>query len=178
MRQLEYWTDEELMRGYQQCDEGAFEVLYRRHSGKVYGFLKKKLKDGAVIDDVFQATFMKLHHARSHYDPSFPFLPWLFTVCRSVLVDSIRKRERISEDLNEVAIENAVANEVVAPEPLPDLSTLPASQRQAIALRYGDDLSFEEIANRLETSPANVRQLISRGIRRLKNLMDGSGVRK
>jgi RNA polymerase sigma factor (sigma-70 family) len=178
MQQLEKCTDEELMQEYQQCNEKAFEVLYQRHSGKVYGFLKKKLKDEAFVDDVFQATFLKLHHARSHYDPNFPFLPWLFTVCRSVLVDSIRKRERISEDLNEVAIENAVANEEVAPEPLPDLGALPASQRQAIALRYEQDLSFEEIAKRLETSPANVRQMISRGIRRLKNLMDGSGVRK
>jgi len=103
MQQLEECTDEELMQEYQQCNEKAFEVLFQRHSGKVYGFLKKKLKDEAFVDDVFQATFMKLHHARSHYDPSFPFPPWLFTVCRSVLVDSIRKRERISEDLNELA---------------------------------------------------------------------------
>jgi len=169
-------TDEDLMKAYQQGDDPAFATLYRRHSAKVYGYIRKSLKDEAFSDDVFQATFMKLHSARAHYDPSFPFLPWLFTVCKSAMVDSIRKRKQIQEDLNEVAVEQAVAP---MPEEkhswLPALSELPKAQRKAIELRYGEDLSFEEIAKKLDTSPSNVRQLVSRALKRMKSLTGSGG---
>jgi RNA polymerase sigma factor (sigma-70 family) len=163
-------TDEDLMKAYQQGDEQAFQELYRRYSGKVYGFLRGKLSDERAAEDVFQATFLKLHQARSHYDPSFPFVPWLFTVCRSVLTDQFRKKARRPETLDAEAVENARAPQVEETESrVPDLGSLPTSQRAAVEMRYGEDLPFEEIAKRLETSPANVRQLISRGIRKLRS---------
>lgn len=164
-------SDEELMHAYQQGNDSAFEILYRRHSAKVYGYLKGRLKDQAFADDVFQATFMKLHQKRSHYDSSFPFTPWLFTVCRSAMVDAIRKKKRIIEDLNAEAVEKATAEAGAEKPVLPDMSALPETQRQAVELRYSQELSFDEIAKRLETSPANVRQLLSRAMKKLKLLV-------
>lgn len=175
---LDEKSDEMLMQIYQQGDESAFEVLYKRHSGRVYAYLQSKLKDRRVTDDLFQASFLKLHQSRSNYDPTLPFIPWLFTVCRSAMIDGLRERKRIQEDLDPVAIERAAA-EMPAPETafssLPDLNSLPAHQREAIELRYRDDLSFEEIAKRLETSPSNVRQLISRAVRKIKKLVNTKG---
>ncbi len=162
--------DEDLMTAYQLGDERAFDVLYSRYSGKVYGFLKKRIYDKSSADDVFQATFFKLHSARSQYNQAFPFAPWLFTICRSVLTDSLRKKARTQEDLNENAIEKvAVEPPSYESDRLPDLSFLPVQQRQAIELRYGQDLSFADISKHLETSSSNVRQLISRAIRKLKD---------
>jgi RNA polymerase sigma-70 factor (ECF subfamily) len=163
-------TDEDLMRAYQNGSEDAFRLLFERHSGKVYGFLLARLKDRAQADDVFQNTFLKLHQTRTHYDPAFPFSPWLFTVCKSVMVDYIRKQKRVLEDeLDE--------NQIVVPDTVPnfaiDLGGLPQQQQQAIDLRFREDLDFDEIAKRLETSPANARQLLSRGIKRLRNLASG-----
>lgn len=163
-------SDEDLMRAYQRGDDKAFEVLYRRHSPKVYGYLHSRLRDRALADDLFQCAFLKLHKARAHYDPSLPFVPWLFTVCRSAMVDGLRARGRRREDLDPVAIANAEARSPTAAPDLPDLSTLSAEQRKAVELRYAEDLPFEEIARRLETSSANARQLVSRAVRRLRNL--------
>jgi RNA polymerase sigma-70 factor (ECF subfamily) len=89
---LKSLTDEELMVAYQEGNDRAFSVLYNRHSGKLFGYLKNKLKDSHLAEDVFQATFLKLHRNRSRYDPSFPFLPWLFTVCKTVMIDQTRKK--------------------------------------------------------------------------------------
>lgn len=166
-------TDEELMKAYQQGDDQAFATLYRRHSAKLYGYIRKSLRDEVFADDVFQSTFMKLHSARAHYDPSFPFLPWLFTVCKSSMVDAIRKRNQIHEDLNELAVEQAAAPTQDEKATLPELSALPEAQKKAIELRYGENLSFEEIARKLDTSPTNVRQLVSRALKRLKTLTRG-----
>lgn len=164
-------SDEVLMQAYQNGDNRAFELLFQRHSSRVYGFLLNQLKDRAQADDVFQGTFLKLHKARRHYDPSFPFGPWLFTVCKSVLVDHFRRKGRNREDLREDLIAAAVDERTQEKSgPAVSLEGLPANQRVAIELRFGDELSFEAIAKKLETSPANVRQLVSRGIQKLRSL--------
>ncbi len=161
------------MEAYQQGQDAAFAELYRRHSGKVYGYLVNRLRDRAFAEDVFQKAFLKLHRTRDRYDSAFPFVPWLFTVCKSVMIDSLRERQGIREESNDVALENAVAQDVSTQSASqewdgPDLSRLPAAQRQAVEMRYQQELSFEQISKRLETLPANVRQLISRALKRLR----------
>ena len=172
-KDLEALGDVDLMEAYQQGQDAAFAVLYRRHSAKVFGYLVNRLRDRTFAEDVFQKAFLKLHSTRDRYDAAFPFVPWLFTVCKSVMIDSLRERKGIREESNDVALENAVAPEALPQGASrewegPDLGRLPAAQRQAVEMRYQQELSFEQISKRLETSPANVRQLISRALKRLR----------
>ena len=60
MESLAHLSDEDLMTRYQNGQELAFEILFERHRGKVYGYLLKKLRDDVSADDVFQ-TIEKLH---------------------------------------------------------------------------------------------------------------------
>lgn len=168
-------TDEELMRAYQDGDDTAFRLLFERHSSRVYGFLMAHLKNRAQADDVFQATFLKLHQARRHYDPAFPFPSWLFTVCKSVLIDHARKGARSREDSNEEMVAQAKDEKIGEAETGVALDGLPPNQRTAVELRYHDELGFEEIAKRLETTPANARKLVSRGVEKLRVLLGGRG---
>lgn len=158
--------DEDLMVAYQLGDENAFRELYERHSARVYGFIRSKIQNEALALDIFQAFFLKLHKSRKRYDPAFPFVPWLFTVCRSTLIDFLREQKRNKED----ATDNI-------PEPVqelpndPDaicLTNLNEPQRKAVEMRYHHEFSFEEMAHRLETSPANARQILSRAIKNLR----------
>lgn len=155
---------------YQQGDELAFGELYQRHSSKVYGYLMPRIRERPIVDDIFQAVFLKLHQSRRQYNRSFPFLPWLFTICRTVMIDAIRKKESMVEELIPERVEQAQAKDPQATTTtsLPDLSALSEAQKQAITLRFAHDYSFEDISRRLETSPANVRQLVSRAIKRLR----------
>ena len=50
------------------------------------------------------------------------------------------------------------------------LDHLPANQKEAVSLRVYDEATFDEIASRLSTSPENARQLVSRGLKRLKQI--------
>ena len=168
-------SDEQLMSAYQRGDYQAFAELYQRHSSRVYGYLKSKLKDRAQADEVFQGTFLKLHHSRACYDAAFPFAPWLYTVCKSVLLDAVRRRDRILEDPSapEILEKASIAGMVDSAserstESLPGIAELPPEQRQALELRYQQELSFAQIANALQTTPGNARQLVSRAVRRLR----------
>ena len=168
-------TNEELMLAYAKGSEEAFQILYERHSSKVYGFLAGKLKDRPLTDDAFQATFMKLHISRSQYDPALPFVPWLFTVCRTAMLDTLRVRKKSTrlEDLNPVEVENAVAETPKETSSIPGLQALPTAQRQVLEMRYLQELSFDEIASGLETSSENSRQLVSRATKKLRKILQG-----
>src|SRR6185295_1339485 len=87
-------TDEELMRAYQGGDAQAFAELYRRHSGRVYAYLTRRLQKAEVANEVFQATFLKVHHSRHRFDFKFPFAQWLYVITKTVLLDHVRKEGR------------------------------------------------------------------------------------
>lgn len=167
-------TDEELMVAYQLGEAEAFEELYSRHSRKVLGYLRKKVRSEAFARDIFQATFLKLHRSSGRYNPSFPFVPWLFTICRSELLDALKKPHMSQESLMaEVPEQSGLPPAGEKPEI--SLQSLPATQREAMELRYEKDFSFEEIASALETSPANARQLVSRALRSLRGFYGKQG---
>jgi RNA polymerase sigma factor (sigma-70 family) len=165
-------TDEQLMVSYQLGDEAAFAVLYRRHSSRVFQFIRKRISEDAAARDVFQQVFMNLHRSRSKYSAPFPFLPWLFTLCRNAVIDRYRSSGRILETPVEVVPE-PVAEEPEHPSSSPlteGLAGLPVQQREALELRYRLEFSFEEIGQRIGTSPSNARQLVSRAVRYLRGV--------
>lgn len=156
------------MIAYQLGEAEAFEELYFRHSAKVLGYLRKKVKNETVAQDIFQSTFLKLHRNRSRYDSAYPFVPWLFTICRSELLDAVKKQHLSNEILSAEPPERVWGQSAASMEI--SLEGLPANQQRAMELRYQQDFSFDEIAKSLETSPTNARQIISRAIRSLRDL--------
>lgn len=181
---METWTDEALMNAYQKGDYEAFEVLYRRYSPRLYGYLKSKLRKNEEVEEVFQTTFSKLHQFRSSYEKGAAFAPWFFTIGYNSLTDLFRKQGRTQERLTPEG--NVPETPVEAAQDQPSqyssheisewISHLDGSQAEALRLRYQEDKSFEQIAEALNVSLSNARQLVSRGSRKLRDLIKGGGV--
>lgn len=166
-------TDEELMIFYQKGSEEAFAALYSRHSKRIFGYLKSRVRSEQEAMDLFQEVFVKIHKSKHLYNKAYPLLPWVFTVAHSVLIDGLRKLNRKHEvygfDFDLVpAIEQKPGKKMTFI--LPQFSELPTNQQKAIQMRYLDEKTFEEIAEILKTTTANARKLISRGLIRLKHI--------
>jgi RNA polymerase sigma-70 factor (ECF subfamily) len=168
------------MQAYADDDLEAFEVLYRRHRGRLLGYLSAKLHNRSEAEEVFQTVFAKLHQARGNYRQTIPFLPWIFTIARNTLIDHLRKQQRQQAHiiLSPEAVDACAAPER-ASRPIAaaigELASLSAAQRQALELRFNEGLSFKEIAQQLQLTPDNSRQIVSRAIARLRKLMLGQG---
>ena len=167
-------SDEELMILYQNGMEVAFRILYERHSSKIFGFIKSRIKTSERCHDIFQEVFMKIHKSKHLYNKSHPLLPWLFTITKNAIIDDARK---IKKTLNQIQIDDL---QIAAPvlevcfklnDIASQLEQIPLKQRSVIEMRYADEKTFEDIAEVLKTSDANVRQLLSRGLQRLKQLI-------
>ena len=173
-------SDEELMELYQSSDYLAFEMLYQRHSGRIYNYLIGKVGP-EVGQELLQDTFTRIHKSRDKYNSQFPFLPWIFTIVRNLLRDYYKKAET-------QMVTSSVGLEALALEPSGEwtglssfhqlevsLESLPENQQRALRLRYLDDWTFEKIAEEIDTSPQNVRQLISRGLKKIKSSLNSQG---
>ena len=171
-------TDEELMVMYQNGTENAFQILYDRHSSKIFSFLKKRIKKDEQVTDIYQEVFIKIHRSKQLYNKTLPVLPWLFTITKSVMLDELKKEKNFKFndgfDLDQIAAQSSeIKNNLGEAESL--LHKLPNTQKTAIQMKYIDDKTFDEIAESLKTTPLNVRQILSRGIKRLKELMSEGG---
>lgn len=165
------------MERYKNGSMEAFEALYDRHKGKVYGYLRKRVSNRFDRDEIQQNVFLKLHRSRHRYNSSFPFLPWLFTICRNVLIDFMRSKEakegRLVQDDGIIdGLPSVEAEDSGIDALTPVMSELNEDQREAIRMRYGEDFSFDEIAKKLNTSVPNARQMVSRAVKKLRGLMN------
>jgi RNA polymerase sigma-70 factor (ECF subfamily) len=171
-------TDEDLLQAYVDGDMEAFAVLYQRHKGRILGYLMARLRDRDEAEEVFQVAFAKLHWGRKKYRPEIPFLPWMFTLTRNALVDHLRKKQAYRQHVTTSEEMVAAAVDPRVREPLADafathLAGLSACHRQALELRYVQEMSFGEIAEQLQTSAVNARQIVSRAIRSLRKFTTG-----
>lgn len=166
-------SDEELMVLYQTSDLLAFEILYKRHSGRLFEYLNSKVGK-ELAQEFLQDTFARIHNSRDKYNTQYPFLPWVFTIARNVLFDHFKKAETKTKknsfvyDLKDIQGDNGLADFDSLEQLDFIMGNLPESQKLALKLRYIDDWTFEKIATEFKTTPQNVRQLISRGLRKVK----------
>jgi RNA polymerase sigma-70 factor (ECF subfamily) len=170
-----------LMVRYVAGDVAAFRRLFELLSPRLHGFFLRSFSDPCVADDLTQNTFLKLHRARASYRPELPLKPWVFTIAASVRRDELRRRYRLPPHVGESEIEHAeIANgspalREVESSSLPEgdevraaIERLPESQRVVLHLHTYEELTFQQIATILGTTPGAVRVRASRAYDRLR----------
>ncbi len=140
-----------------------FESLYLEHRDELYGFLVRRLGRERA-EDAFQETFLralrgypKLRHGRH-------LRAWLYTIAARVAADEHRRRPPTTPPAPEAVPDTRP--EYAELEHLAD--ELPATERAAVVLRYGYDLSYADIGAALGSSEQAARQAASAGVRRLR----------
>ena len=162
-------------------DTFDFTDIYDEQIWSVFGFLGYRVGRREVAEDLTQTTFEKALRAWGRFDPARASArTWLLAIARNVLIDHYRRdgdgREEPIGDGDEAIAARAVAS---GPEPLgpsPELEraldTLGQRDREVIALRYGGDLTGPEIAELMGLTLANVQQILSRSLRRLRSELE------
>jgi RNA polymerase sigma factor (sigma-70 family) len=140
-----------------------FERFYEEHRSEVMRLLRRRLGRERA-DDAFQETFLRALQAYGRLDHGEHLRAWVMTIARNVAIDTVR-RTRPAEELVEPGSEDGLA----AYEELAPLTDgLPPKERAAVVLRYGYDLSYDQIASALGSSADAARQATSTGVRRLR----------
>ena len=140
-----------------------FERFYEEHRAEVFRLLRRRL--GAQrAEDAYQEAFLRALHAYPRLEHGEHLRAWILTIAKNVAVDTLRRTRPEHELVEQTANDSRPAYEELAH--LTD--GLPPKERAAVVLRYGYDLSYDQIAAALGSSEDAARQAASTGVRRLR----------
>ena len=156
-----------------------FERLYADHAQALFGFLSYRTGDRVLAEDLLADTFERALRARRRFDPrKASEKTWLYTIALNCLRDSARRRaaegralERMTSgappgptgEMEEVSDRDLVSR---------GLAALSEEEREAIALRFGADLTVPEIAKLTKERLTTVEGRVYRALRKLREAID------
>jgi RNA polymerase sigma-70 factor, ECF subfamily len=143
------------------------------------------------VDDLIQETWLRVLERGSQYDARSRFEPWLFTIARNLAIDHVRKHKLFSLDsATPSAPEDAQRIQPVSGAPSPfelaartedarrlasSLQSLEPVCREALLLRFQEELSLQEIAAMVDAPLTTVSSRIYRGLETLRQQLKGAG---
>jgi RNA polymerase sigma-70 factor (ECF subfamily) len=147
----------------------------------VYGFFAYRVTSRVDAEDLTQQTFERALRAWDRFDSRRASVStWLLTIARNLLIDHYRATVPSTADvpLDELSpSEHPATNGVypaigLEPELAGALAGLPQRDREIVALRYGGELTGPEIVDLTGLTLANVQQILSRSLKRLRAALE------
>ena len=158
---------------------GTLADIYEEHVWHVFGFFGYHRLSRQDAEDLTQATFERATRAFGRYDPARAGpKTWLMAIANNLLIDHYRRRSRyhlpLDDEVDEARLGSSPGPEGLglSPRLAAAMESLSPREREVIALRFGGDLGGPEIAELLDLSLANVQQIASRALRKLRTELD------
>lgn len=168
-------------------DPRAFEPLYRKYVAQVYSFALYETRDQHTAEDLTEGVFLRALSALPRFrqqavSEGGTFRGWLFTIARNALANERRRRRRHPEASLELAAHladdsdpaHAVELRLEGARAWRAVMALPTDKRQAIVLRFVNELSAREVGAVMGRSEGAARVLIHRAVRSVRRLMEAS----
>ena len=164
-------------------EKPAFERFYEENYFRLVRYLYGKIGNYQDAEDVAGDVFVYCYQNYDKFDPERGSInTWLYLIANSRLKNHYRDR-RPGADFSqfeewlfseEPDMDRTVYLEQLRAFIAEQLDKLPERQRQAVVLRYFQEMSFEEIAERLDTTAGNVRTMLSRTLSKLEESLAGA----
>jgi RNA polymerase sigma-70 factor (ECF subfamily) len=155
-----------------------FERLYEEHAQALFGFLAYRTGDRSLAEDLLADTFERALRARKRFDRrKASEKTWLYTIALNLLRDHTRRRVSETRALERVPHESSGVPDPLAGVEHRDevgraMEILSGEEREAIALRFGGDLTVPEIARLLDEPLPRVEGRVYRALRKLRDELD------
>ncbi len=170
-------SDLELILLWQQGDEFAFEVIYKRYSPQLLALAMRKTNDRNISEEFIQDIFLTLYNSRKNASEIASLGAYLSTILKNRLLDHYRHSlvHKKYEEYLAMSYEEQDFSTIHSLE-IKDLEKhlnshiekLPPQCRSVFKLRRQEYLSVKEIANRLDISENTVKQHMRKALRLLK----------
>jgi RNA polymerase sigma-70 factor, ECF subfamily len=173
----------QIARGLRRRDVALLHLLVEQYQYRLVRYLTYLLGRRDAVDDLIQETWLRILERGHSYDGKSRFEPWLFAVARNLAMDYVRKRPVFSLDTNDTLeppasqapspFEQAARTED-AQRLAQSLAALEPHYREALVLRFQEDLSLEEMSGVVGAPVSTVSSRIYRGLAALRAQMEGT----
>lgn len=180
------FSDETLLLRYREHrDVEAFEELVHRYEKPLFNYLLRYLGEATLAEDVFQATFWRLHEKCGLYTEGRRFRPWLYSIATHQAIDMLRKERRhaaisLDAEHSDAGAEAGTLLELLharTSSPLQQLeereraawtrravAELPHEVRVAILLIYFHGFKYREAAESLNLPLGTLKSRVHKGL--------------
>ncbi len=162
-------------------DHSAFAALVRSVQRPIYGLCLRLLRTEAEASEVAQDAFLRAFQNLHKYDDDKPFDLWVMAIARNLCLDILRRRSRMrTEDVDEVkdllpSSATSQEAEAIAREERLSLeaamATLPADDREVLALYYVQKRTTKEIAEVMGVAPGTIMARLFRAREKIRKQM-------
>lgn len=169
MKEMKGYTDEQLVVSFRQGNDSAFDELLQRYESKVYSYVFCAVRNEEGANDLFQEVFMRVIATikSGRYNDMNKFASWLMRITHNQVIDYHRLKngpQVLSNDDTEVdlfteasmAVDENRERELIDQQTLSEvkelITLLPSAQREVVLMRFYDELSFKEIAEKTGVS--------------------------
>ena len=171
------YTDEELMKRFQNGDENAYIELVNRYRDKILSFIFNYIGDFEISEDIVQDTMVKLYQKKHYYKEIAKFSTWLYTIAKNLANTELRKKkQRKTTILSHISkddkpydipsdqpgthqeIESEIASKIIRNA----IDKLTDKFRTVILLRDIQELSYEDISSIVGVPIGTIKSRINR----------------
>lgn len=171
-----------LMLRVRAGDAEAFRELFEQHSRAIVNFAYHFVGNRQRAEEIAQDVFLQIYRAAPRYEPTAKFTTWLYRIATNACLNEVRrpehrhpkgplehqpddehKRAEIAyADPEAVTGDDALAGRQLGAKIQNVLADLPPNQRAALLMSRVDGMSYQEVADALETSESAVKSLVFR----------------
>jgi RNA polymerase sigma factor (sigma-70 family) len=166
---LRLQTDERLVALVRRGHHGAFEALVQRYQARLLAFCRHMLGSQEDAEDVLQEVFAASFNALCADDRPINVRPWLYRIARNRCLNHLRRPQPAGQDSMDVferdggaTTADTVHKREEFRQIVVDVQELPETQRTALLLREIDALSYDQIAEAMDTTVPSVKSLLVR----------------
>jgi len=172
-----------------QGDQTAFTFLLDHYWNEVYGFMLKRTENETDAEDIAIETFSKAFDKIATYNPEFQFNTWLIAIAKNVHIDLLRKKrsaisinttdQQDKQAYNVADTSPSAEDELISEQNLSRLlqfiKELKPAYQEVIQLRYFQEMSYQEISNKIEEPLSNVKIKLLRAKKLLAEIIKSHG---
>ncbi len=155
-------------------DRGAFGALYTLYGRLVHGIVLSRVPR-TDVEDLVQDVFVHAMQRLASLREPRAFGGWLAAIARNLATDHLRRAPRIADMPQDLAASSNDQTEALAV--LAVIRSLPEAYRETLVLRLVEGMTGPEISARTGLTPASVRVNLHRGMKQLRERLEGSAPR-
>lgn len=177
-------TDAEIVARVLKGDKQSYALLVDAYKGPVFNLAYRMTGSYSDADDLTQETFIRAFQKLHQFQPDKKFFTWLYTIGVNLIRNHLKEKARdvsrlaashtVSEPQAQESREGGTLSEDRMIKLSKIMQELPVDLREAIILKFHQDLTFEEVAAVTGDSLSAVKMRVYRGLEKIKQMMEGT----
>jgi len=170
-------------------NKSDFEHVWNKYNKLIYAYILKMVRNIDDADDILQDTFIKAYSAIHTYNQSYPFPAWLYKIASNTCIDYFRRKrirpiafggiQQMQSSIQDLLPDTTIladvslSNSETKIQLYKAIDKLPERYKETIQLRHFEELTYEEIAQKMNVPLGTVKITLFRARKMLLSQLSG-----